>query len=144
MEDTAPVSRGVTLLELLVVLAILGLILGGSYALYAPTYRLGAASAELRALLQAARTEAIRRGTLTTVRLGGEELSLEVQNQVLGRFSPTPYGARLTGPANLVLNALGRPVEERVSSYTLSLGNRKRTLCVEVGGRVREVTGDGC
>lgn len=136
--------EGLSLLELLAVLAVLGAVAALGYANYSPTYRLNAGVAELRSLLQAARTEAIRRGTLATLRLDQGALQLEVKGRVLRRFSPGGFGLTLRAPSEGQLNALGRPQEETLLAFTLSLGSRKRSLCLEPGGLLREVAGDGC
>ena len=147
---------GFTLLELLVVLAILGVLGGLAYTNYSAAYRLQAAGAELRTFLLAARTEAIRRGTgVAVVPEGGGLLFCVDENRnracdqgedVLRRFDPRGYGAALELRSgfspSLRFNALGRP--NTGARLVLRLGGRTLTLCVGMGGRVREVRGDAC
>jgi len=151
-------KRGLSLLELLVVLALLGLLGGLAYTNYSAAYRLQAAGAELRTFLLAARTEAIRRGTgVAVVPEGGGLLFCVDENRnracdqgqgetVLRRFDPRGYGAALELRSgfspSLRFNALGRP--NTGARLVLRLGGRTLTLCVGMGGRVREVRGDAC
>ncbi|MGC8905444.1 GspH/FimT family protein [Thermus sp.] len=150
------VKRGLSLLELLVVLAVLGILGALAYTNYSAAYRLRAAGTELRTFLLAARTEAIRRGT--GVAVVPEDRGLlscvdENRNRAcdpgeapLRRFDPGGYGAALDLRSGfspgLRFNALGRP--NTGASLVLRLGGRSLTLCVGMGGRVREVSGDAC
>lgn len=139
------VRKGFSLLELLLVLAIVGVVAALAYANYSPVYRLNAAAAELRSLLQAARTEAIRRGSTVSLALENGNLRLVVNNQTLKSFSARNYGLALqASSAQATLNALGRPTSGATLAFTLSLNSRKKTLCVGPGGLIKEVAGGGC
>ena len=150
------VRHGLSLLELLVVLAVLGILGSLAYTNYSTAYRLRAAGAELKTFLLAARTEAIRRGTGVAVVPEGRGLlscvdenrhrACDAREAVLRRFDPGGYGAALDLRSGfspgLRFNALGRP--NTGARLALRLGGRTLTLCVAMGGRVREVSGDGC
>lgn len=114
-------GQGFSLLELLVALAILGIVSVLAYANYTPTYRLGAATKELYQVLQTARTEAIRRGSPVTVRVEGGILVVEAEGKTLARFQPQNYSVTLTPVSSqLTLNALGRPSEEAEQVFPLA------------------------
>ncbi|MFN4072188.1 MAG: Tfp pilus assembly protein FimT/FimU [Thermus sp.] len=128
---------GFPLLGLLVALAILGPVALLGYSNYAPTYRPQAATTELQRVLQKARTEVIRRGTFIVVETEGGELLVMVEDQVVARFLPQGCGASLQASASLTLNALGRPKGEVDKSFTLTLGNRRRSLTMRASGRIQ-------
>lgn len=131
-------EQGFSLLELLVALAILGIVGALVYANYTPTYRLDAATKELYKVLQTARTEAIRRGSPVTVRMEDSILVVEAESKTLARFQPQNYSVTLTpGRSQLTLNALGRPSEEEEQVFSLSLGNRTNTLALEASGYIQ-------
>lgn len=145
-------NRGVTLLELLVVLAIVGLLAGVGAQQALGAYRLRAAVAGVRTLAQQARTEALRRQT--TVALLQQDGALQVcpagdcQNQRLAQLSPADYGASvrlhgLSGQTGPRYNALGVVINGgwRIE---VQVGNRVRSLCQSVAGRIREVSGASC
>lgn len=143
-EQNENVRGGMSLLELLVVLAIVGVLAALAYANYAPVYRLNAAAAELRSLLQAARTEAIRRGAAVSLQVDGN-LHLRAGGQTIRSFSPRGYGLVLQAShSQAELNALGRPSNGQTLAFTLTLGSRSKTLCVGPGGLLKEVAGGGC
>ncbi|GAA5335466.1 MULTISPECIES: GspH/FimT family protein [Thermus] len=145
--------RGLTLLELLVVLALLGLLLGLGGAWWFRE-REGLLLAELRSFLERGRTEAIRRGEMVAVVAEGDGLlaCLDLDrngtcqgNPLLARFRPG-LGARVelhTGfQPGLRFNALGRPhTGVRVALW---MGSQRVLLCVSIGGRVRETPNASC
>lgn len=149
-------QRGLTLLEFLITLGLLALLLLLAYRETLPTRQEEALVAEIRSLLQRARTEAIRRGNWVAVQVQGEELiscldaqgngHCDAHDPILQQVQPRPYGAQLrlfsgTQPG-LRYNALGQL--NTGGRVEVRIGQRTRTLCLSLAGRVRETMGAGC
>lgn len=149
-------KRGFTLLELLLVLAMLGLLAGLFYRAALLPHRERVALAELHAFLRQARTEAIRRGHWVTAQLQEASLVLcldtngnarcEAGEPLLRQLDPRAYGARLELHAGfqpgLRYNALGRL--NTGARLVVRVGERATALCLSLAGRVREVRGERC
>lgn len=149
-------KRGLTLLELLVSLAILGVLMGLIYQSSLLPQRERALLAELHALLRQARTEAIRRSEWVAVNLQEGRLILcvdtngdthcQVGERVLRQLDPKVYGARVELFAGFQpgfrYNALGQL--QTGARLVVRLGTRSTSLCLSLAGRVREVRGERC
>jgi len=148
--------QGLTLLELLVVLGLLGVLAGLAYRSSLLAHRERAALAELHAILRQARAEAIRRADWVAVNLLEGRLVLcldsngngrcEPGERVLRRWDPRAYGASLElypgFQAGLRYNALGQL--NTGGRLVLRVGGRATALCLGLAGRVREVRGERC
>lgn len=149
-------SRGLTLLELLVMVAILGLLLPMALR-STEAHRHRTAVTETRAFLQHARTEAIRRGNMVAVvwspDLGNTLLAcLDFnRNGACEAEEPLLRTLLLKGSAlelrsgfhpGLRYNALGQlNTGARVLVRT---GRWATALCLSLAGRIREAPGSGC
>ncbi|GLV47333.1 general secretion pathway protein GspH [Thermus sp. LT1-2-5] len=149
---------GFTFLETLAALALLGLI-GAIFSLEGRAWFLAqkerAALAELQAFLQRARTEAVTRGAMVAVVQEAGELTACLDRNgdgrcanepVLTRYRPEVHSASVELVSGfqpgLRYNALGRPYTG--ARLVLRLGERRTTLCLTLGGRIRVVSGTRC
>lgn len=146
--------RGLSVLELLVLLAVLALLLSLGYGSFASSYRLRAATAQVVTLLAGARTEAVRRNVGVALELteGGKGIRAWADRNGDGLKDdgePTALSASLEAygaGAELVggsprFNALGRPREP--FALRVSVGGRSALLCVGKAGKIVEAK-DAC
>ncbi|WP_052037953.1 GspH/FimT family protein [Thermus sp. NMX2.A1] len=150
--------RGFTLLELLVVLALLGVVflfLPGT--LQASVYRHRAAVSETRAFLQGARTEAIRRGTMVAVvQPHGQEnrllACLDTNHNSDCDLNEAPLRTLILQSSTLELRSGFHPGLRFNALGQLNTGARlvvrtaghATALCLSLAGRVRESPGGQC
>jgi type IV fimbrial biogenesis protein FimT len=146
-------NKGLSLLEALLVLAVVGLLLL-AYPSRSEEARLREAASWVQSLLREARSEAIRRGQMVAVRQEGEALLACLDPNSNGLCDPgepllwrwKPGGLRVELRAgihpSLRLNALGQL--HTGGRVVLRGPSRSLTLCLSLGGRIREAAGEGC
>lgn len=144
-------EKGLTLLELLVVLSVLLLLGAIGYSASLQSYRLRAGLAELKTFLRSSQLEAIRREATLTVVLEGRRLSL-CEDTACANTLRTLDLERLPGEVSLVsrgspkrgfrINALGRP--DSPIGLKFAIGNKVGAVCFSRGGRIGEVVGREC
>jgi prepilin-type N-terminal cleavage/methylation domain-containing protein len=144
-------GKGLTLLELLVVLSVLLLLGAIGYSASLQSYRLRAGLAELKTFLRSSQLEAIRREATLAVVLEGGRLSV-CEDTACARALRTLDLGELSGEVSLVsrgspkrdfrINAFGRP--DSPIGLKLAIGNKVGAICFSRGGRIGEVVGRDC
>jgi prepilin-type N-terminal cleavage/methylation domain-containing protein len=144
-------GKGLTLLELLVVLSVLLLLGAIGYSAYLQSYRFRAGLAELKTFLRSSQLEAIRREASLAVVLKEGRLSVCEDTACASALRTLDLG-QLSGEVSLVsggsskrdfrVNAFGRP--DSPIGLKLAIGNKVGAICFSRGGRIGEVVGRDC
>jgi len=140
-------QRGMTLLELLVVLGVLGILLAlVARSDWVAAFRLRAALSEARQVAALARTEAVRRESPTLLVVQNGRLGVYVDANGNGQWDAGEATLRELNPQGISFgggpwrfNGLGQPAG--TGDLTLSVGSRQARLCLRAGGAVEEVRG---
>jgi type IV fimbrial biogenesis protein FimT len=136
--------RGVTLLELALVLAIMGLLVGIAIPRFlqvADSLAVHHAALELVSAHRRARFSAILQNRMVELTIGADSLAIRVPGapgDLWHAAGPAAEGVSLTGPTRpLVFSPVGLTVGVSNASFRLSRGAATRTVIVSRLGRLR-------
>lgn len=140
-----PAQQGVSLIELMIGLVVLGVLLAlgvPSYATWIQNSQVRAAAESVANALQLARAEAVRRNSLVSFTLTGNNWSVDIVNpaqniQSRNNNDGSPHAVIASTQNAVTYNGLGRIVPVPAAPITINVTNPTGGACQSASGSVR-------